>query len=308
MTLKGPDLVTLQQVCTLAETKLQDEDIFLDTDMICSCIQEEESLDFLIECHHEELLCLDSVSSSDIPFEGSLKYDLIFQPDFYEFLDWSTCFGYQGSFDDSTVCVHAFSNQSCAVTINGGHCQACSLCSSSDVWVQVDCSNIVEDAKVWNQCSGDSALSGTHLSFYGQDVYGKEQCHHNNDVTQAPTGTSAAPPRQDSKPTEICVDAVNTDPEICKPLVRAALAMEKCSCYNFCDGDFIGCTDLGSVARTSDMQCDGQLVAGCSIDTIEESNHIQNDMVDETSSSATGTVWIDRSSLLLLFATVIWFL
>jgi M6 family metalloprotease-like protein len=59
----------------------------------------------------------------------------------------------------------------------------------------------------------------------------------------------------------MCLISVNT--EQCGPLVRNQLPVDDCDCYNYCNGQFVGCSAYDTF---SGFDCQGNFVAGCEIE------------------------------------------
>lgn len=76
--------------------------------------------------------------------------------------------------------------------------------------------------------------------------------------TEAPTPPEEAPEEG------MCLIAVSTDK--CSPIVQGQSPIEDCDCYNYCDGDFIGCCPYGEFCP---VICSGNLVAGCALEPPE---------------------------------------
>ena len=62
------------------------------------------------------------------------------------------------------------------------------------------------------------------------------------------------------EPTPTCL--VSVDVQQCPSLVATQTPVEDCDCYNYCDGEFLGCSRQGEYIEIS---CQGSVVAGCQL-------------------------------------------
>jgi M6 family metalloprotease-like protein len=78
-------------------------------------------------------------------------------------------------------------------------------------------------------------------------------------MTNLPTTASLTQPP--GKPDPTCLVSVGTYQ--CSSLVATQTPVGDCNCYNYCDGEFLGCSPYGEPMA---MNCQGSLVAGCEVE------------------------------------------
>jgi hypothetical protein len=278
--LEGPDEVSNNDVlCRIIEQDITDPNIFSNTtSLTCTCIENTNDPTILsAKCRHPGLLCLESTDTK--PFVGNSTYSVEVEIQGFNTLAYSHCFDYQGLYDGATVCLDLDRlDDTCQVTVNGNVCDSCQVCNIFELFVTADCTNLLPETQVMNQCNSPLFVARSPLRFYELNVLvaGTSACGLNN-LSQDSQAPSQAPivPDDDNSTASTCVLQVATDSckDLAEPdktfLAETQLQGIHCDCHNFCNGEWIGCVAFGK--ESSDFTCDqSQLVAGCTTNMFDQ--------------------------------------
>jgi hypothetical protein len=133
-----------------------------ESEWICDCDRQQQNMDILrAACRKDTSLCFEDIQGNIFYGTPSVNALQGSNTSVYE-----ECFEYEVE-DLSTICYSDLGqgNNACEITINNETCQSCRVCNVDSYSLVVDCTNILPESGIWDECEDTNAVEGTLLRF-----------------------------------------------------------------------------------------------------------------------------------------------